>query len=96
MVREVLEVGVVVERRVLQNPWVDHAWKPVAVLPGAPAAAPWTILAETPRDKGFGNARFIRNVFEAAVSNQASRLVHVDEPDAEQLTTLVADDLPAP
>jgi Holliday junction resolvasome RuvABC ATP-dependent DNA helicase subunit len=55
-----------------------------------------TILAETPRDKGFGNARFIRNLFEAAVSNQASRLVHVDEPDAEQLTTLVADDLPSP
>jgi len=55
-----------------------------------------TILAATPRDKGFGNARFIRNLFEAAVSNQASRLVHVDEPDPEQLTTLVADDLPAP
>jgi Holliday junction resolvasome RuvABC ATP-dependent DNA helicase subunit len=54
-----------------------------------------TILAATPRDKGFGNARFIRNLFEAAVSNQASRLVHVDEPDPEQLTTLVADDLPA-
>ncbi len=54
------------------------------------------VLAATPRDKGFGNARFIRNVFEAAVSRQASRLVHVDEPDPEQLTTLVADDLPAP
>jgi Holliday junction resolvasome RuvABC ATP-dependent DNA helicase subunit len=52
-----------------------------------------TILTATPRDKGFGNARFIRNLFEAAVSKQASRLVHVDEPDAEQLTTLVADDL---
>jgi SpoVK/Ycf46/Vps4 family AAA+-type ATPase len=54
------------------------------------------ILAATPRDKGFGNARFIRNLFEAAVSRQASRLVHVDEPDPEQLTTLVADDLPRP
>ena len=28
-----------------------------------------------PRDRGFGNARFVRNVFEEAVSNQASRLV---------------------
>jgi AAA lid domain/ATPase family associated with various cellular activities (AAA) len=55
-----------------------------------------SVLAATPRDKGFGNARFIRNIFEAAVSRQASRLVHVDEPDPEQLTTLVADDLPAP
>ncbi len=54
------------------------------------------ILLATPRDKGFGNARFIRNIFEAAVSRQASRLVHVDEPDPEQLTTLIADDLPVP
>jgi Holliday junction resolvasome RuvABC ATP-dependent DNA helicase subunit len=54
-----------------------------------------SILGETTRDKGFGNARFIRNIFEAAVSNQASRLVHLDEPDHEQLTTLIADDLPA-
>ena len=46
-----------------------------------------------PRDKGFGNARFIRNVFEAAVSNQASRLVSADEPSEEQLTTLIAADL---
>jgi Cdc6-like AAA superfamily ATPase len=53
------------------------------------------ILATAPRDKGFGNARFIRNLFEAAVSNQASRLVAADEPSEEQLTTLVADDLAA-
>jgi SpoVK/Ycf46/Vps4 family AAA+-type ATPase len=52
------------------------------------------ILAAAPRDKGFGNARFIRNVFEAAVSNQASRLVAADEPSEEQLTTLIAADLP--
>ena len=49
MVREAMKIGVVVERRVLDSLWVDHAWKPVAVLAGAPAAAPWTVLAETPR-----------------------------------------------
>jgi hypothetical protein len=43
-----MEVGVIVERRVLNNPWIDHAWSPVAVLAGAPAAAPWTVLARTP------------------------------------------------
>jgi Cdc6-like AAA superfamily ATPase len=53
------------------------------------------ILAATPRDRGFGNARFVRNVFEEAVSNQASRLVDSDEPTEEQLTTLIAADLPA-
>jgi hypothetical protein len=49
MVRETAEVGVVVERRVLDNPWVDHAWVPVAVLAGAPVATPWTILEQTVR-----------------------------------------------
>jgi hypothetical protein len=49
MARETMQIGVVVERRVLDNPWVDHAWAPVAALAGAPAAAPWTVLAETPR-----------------------------------------------
>ena len=58
-----------------------------------PTTAPSPRLASdkrpTPQDKGFGNARFIRNIFEAAVSKQASRLVHVDEPDPEgHLTTL--------
>jgi hypothetical protein len=44
MVRETMAVGVIVERRVLDNPWIDHVWMPVAVLAGAPAAAPWTVL----------------------------------------------------
>jgi hypothetical protein len=47
LVREIVEVGVVVERRTLKNPWVDHVWVPVAVLVGAPAAAPWTELHAT-------------------------------------------------
>jgi Protein of unknown function (DUF3305) len=49
MVRETTEIGVLVERRVLDNPWIDHVWAPVAALAGAPAAAPWTVLSETPR-----------------------------------------------
>ncbi len=51
------------------------------------------VLAVEPRNRGFGNARFIRNVFEEAVGRQAQRLVSVDEPTDEQLTTLIADDL---
>jgi hypothetical protein len=42
--REALKVGIVVERRALKSPWADHVWLPVAVLPGASAAAPWTLL----------------------------------------------------
>jgi hypothetical protein len=53
MVRETMEIGVIVERRRLKNPWIDHAWLPEAVLVGAPAATPWTILAETPESTRF-------------------------------------------
>ena len=37
-------VGVVVERRKATSPWADFVWQPVAVLPDAPDAAPWTVL----------------------------------------------------
>ncbi len=47
-----------------------------------------------PRDKGFGNGRLARNIFEAAVARQASRIVAVDEPSDVVLTTLEADDIP--
>jgi uncharacterized protein DUF3305 len=40
-----IPVGVVVERRKASNPWVDFVWRPVAVLPGVPDMAPWTVLA---------------------------------------------------
>jgi hypothetical protein len=39
-------VGVVVERRKAQSPWIDFTWKPTAVLAGVPDAAPWTKLSE--------------------------------------------------
>jgi hypothetical protein len=39
-----IPVGVVVERRRAKSPWVDFVWRPVAVLPGVPEAAPWTAL----------------------------------------------------
>lgn len=47
MARETLTVGIVVERRRLANPWADHAWVPVAALPGTPETPPWTVLEET-------------------------------------------------
>lgn len=38
-------VGVVVERRKAKSAWTDFLWRPVSVLAGKPAAAPWTQLA---------------------------------------------------
>ena len=49
------------------------------------------IIDAEPRTRGFGNARFVRNLFEAAVSRQADRLAAVEQPTDEQLTTLTAD-----
>ncbi len=50
-------------------------------------------LAAQPRDKGFGNARLARNLFEDAVARQASRMVALPEPTDVDLTTLVAADI---
>ena len=53
-------------------------------------------LAAQPRERGFGNGRLARNLFESAVANQATRLVALDEPTDDQLTTLTAADIPTP
>jgi adenylate kinase family enzyme len=50
------------------------------------------ILATTPRGATFGNARFARNLLEAAIGKHAWRLRDIAEPTVEQLRTLIADD----
>ena len=51
------------------------------------------MIEAEPRTRGFGNARFVRNLFEEAVGRQADRLAAVTEPTDEQLTTLTAADI---
>lgn len=53
-------------------------------------------LDSLPREKGFGNARVARNMFEAAVNRHASRVVKFKEPTEHDLTALVPADLGAP
>ncbi len=60
------------------------------------AAAVRAWFAAQPRDKGFGNGRVARNLFEFCVARQASRVVQIEGPSDEQLTTLTAEDVPAP
>jgi hypothetical protein len=48
-----IPVGVVIERRKAKGAWADFVWRPSAVLPGVPDAAPWTEL-----DSNSGCARF--------------------------------------
>jgi Holliday junction resolvasome RuvABC ATP-dependent DNA helicase subunit len=51
------------------------------------------LLDATPRDEAFGNARFVRNTFEAAVVRQAWRLRDVSDPSVDQLRELRPEDL---
>ncbi len=39
-------VGVVVERRKADSPWIDFLWRPAAILPDAPDMPPWSVLRE--------------------------------------------------
>ncbi|UUX52029.1 DUF3305 domain-containing protein [Nisaea acidiphila] len=39
-----IPVGVVLERRKLDNPWQDHSWSAVSVIVGAPEVAEWKLL----------------------------------------------------
>ncbi len=41
-----LPIGVIAERRALDNPWIDHKWMPVAVFTGAAPIEDWTKTAE--------------------------------------------------
>ncbi|MCK1715081.1 MULTISPECIES: DUF3305 domain-containing protein [unclassified Bradyrhizobium] len=41
-----IPVGIVVERRKADSPWVDFIWRSAAVLPDNPDVEPWTILRE--------------------------------------------------
>ena len=53
-----------------------------------------TIIDAVPRDRHFGNGRLVRNIYEDAVVRQASRIVTIDKPTNEQLSTLEAPDIP--
>ncbi len=51
------------------------------------------LIEAEPRTRGFGNARFVRNLFETAVSHQAMRIAPLHDPSDEQLTTFTAADI---
>ncbi|MDR1806585.1 MAG: AAA family ATPase [Propionibacteriaceae bacterium] len=50
-------------------------------------------LAQQVRDETFGNGRYVRNTFEAAIGKQAWRLRDVADPTLEQLRELKPEDI---
>jgi Cdc6-like AAA superfamily ATPase len=62
--------------------------------PDKPALAAVRVwLDAQPRDKGFGNGRLVRNLFEAAMAAQATRLVGMKNPTNEELCALTPVDI---
>lgn len=45
------------------------------------------------KDKNFGNGRFVRNLFEKVVENQANRLSSISQVSSEILVTIEAEDI---
>jgi hypothetical protein len=41
-----IPVGVVVERRRAESPWIDFVWRGSGVLPDEPEITPWTVIRE--------------------------------------------------
>jgi Holliday junction resolvasome RuvABC ATP-dependent DNA helicase subunit len=54
------------------------------------------VLRGTPRGPGFGNARFVRTLFERAMGRQALRVTASGELDPAALRLLLPEDLPRP
>ncbi len=42
-----IPVGVVIERRKADSPWIDFTWQPVSVMYGEPEAERWTKLSDS-------------------------------------------------
>ena len=47
------------------------------------------------KDKNFGNGRYVRNLFEKTIQNQAVRLSSKPKVTSEELSTLTSEDLPS-
>ncbi|GAA4853705.1 hypothetical protein GCM10025787_41920 [Saccharopolyspora rosea] len=58
------------------------------------AAALHEHFAAVPRDATFGNARYARQLFESAMTRQATRLAALPHPTVRDLRSLTARDLP--
>ncbi len=45
------------------------------------------------KDRNFGNARYVRNVFEKTIQHQANRLSKISNPDKDALTEITLEDI---
>ncbi len=69
-----MPVGVLVARIKAASPWTDFTWQPVAVLPGAPQAEPWTQLDGDGEKATFYAGAAAIELFRSEVSNYRENL----------------------
>jgi hypothetical protein len=69
------EVGVVVRRRAIDNPWIDHTWSPVMLLEEAPATPPWSILSSEAGTTLYYAGSALIDLFSADTANYRDNLM---------------------
>src|SRR6185369_8898905 len=69
-----IPVGVVVERLKAESAWIDFTWRPSAVLPGEPAARPWTMLSEAADSATFYAGSAVVDLHPSETSNYRDNL----------------------
>ena len=72
---ETHEVGVVIRRSKVDNPWIDHVWTPLAVLPEAPATAAWTRLESGPEGDTYYAGAATIELFPSETGNYRDNLI---------------------
>lgn len=68
------EVGVVLRRRAIDNPWIDHMWSPVTVLEDVPSTAPWTVLSQEADTTLYYAGRATIDLFSTDTANYRDNL----------------------
>jgi hypothetical protein len=69
------EVGVVVRRRTVDNPWIDHMWSPVQLLDEVPATPPWSVLSSEGGTTLYYAGAAIIDLFSADTANYRDNLI---------------------
>jgi Protein of unknown function (DUF3305) len=69
-----IPVGVVVERRKAESPWLKFLYRPVAVLPGMPAAAPSTVISSDAEVTTFFAGQALIELYRTETANYRDNL----------------------
>jgi hypothetical protein len=69
-----IPVGVAVERRRGKSPWASEMWRPISVLDGVPAAAPWTLIDATEDATIFYAGAAVIELFRTETDNYRNNL----------------------